>query len=366
MIGFSCLRVLVATALLGAAACDRAPESRKDTAPGPSATADPAELRERALSSALASVRSRLPLAAPPWRLQPLATGRHLLVRTKEDKVEAYRTEDFKLAFEKPLGGPRGAVELAGGSVAVVGKDETLRIDPGANKAVALPPFVFMPGTELLAERRDPGVLLIVERATRSVLKQPLSRAADAGRGESLPLDEYDGGPIAVMRDGALLYRGSGGVRRAMPGGRPRSLPTEFVPWRLLPGRRVDQAWAVAEDGAVELWLVGERLLVQAKFSLSAPPFDVAASSEYFGAVTIEEGAGKARVFRLSVFTNEGERVLAVELPAGPPVEGEGWAARAVRDRHLVLGETEPFVAVGGAGALRVLRLPEGAVLLER
>jgi len=358
--------VLVATALLGTAACERAPEPRQEVPPEPSATADPAELRERAVASALASVRSRLPLAAPDWRLQPLASGRRLLVRTTDDKVEAYRTDDFKLAFEKTLDGPRGTVELAGGSVLVVGKDATLRVDPGANKPVVLPPFVFMPGTELLPERRDPGTVLIVERATRSLLKQPLSRAADAGRGESLPLDEYDGGPIAVMRDGAVLYRGSGGVRRAMPGGRPRSLTTAFVPWRLLPGRRVDQAWAVAADGSVELWQVGERLVVQAKLALAAPPFDVTASSEYFGAVTVEEGAGKARVFRLSVFTNEGERILDEALAPGPSAEGEGWAARAVRDRHVALGETEPFVAVGGAGALRVLRLPEGTVLLER
>jgi len=366
VLGFSCLRVLVATAVLSAIACDRAPEPRQDPVPEPSATADPEELRQRAVASALSSVRSRLPLAAPEWRLQPLATGRHLLVRSKDDTIEAYDTANFKLAFEKALDGTRGTVELAGGSVAVVGKSETLRIDPGANKPVLLPPIVFMPGTELLPERRDASTLLILERTTRSLLKQPLAGGADAGRGESLPLDEYDGGPITVMRDGALLYRGSGGVRRALPGGRPRSLACELVPWRLLPGRRVDQVWAVAKDGSVELWQVGDRLVIQAKFALGAAPFDAAASTKYFAAVTIDEGSGKPRLFHLRVFTNEGERVLVEELPGGPAEEGEGWAALAVRDRHLVLGETEPFVAVGGAGALRVLRLPEGTVLLPR
>jgi hypothetical protein len=181
-----------------------------------------------------------------------------------------------------------------------------------------------------------------------------------------VPLAEYDGGPIAAMRDGMLLYRAADGVRRASPGGRPHRLKTELVPWRLLPAQRVDQAWAVAENGSVELWQIGDKIAVKVRAVLGAAPFDVASSSDYLAAVLVEEGSGTPRRFRLVVLSEEGEPVLRQDLGVEAPAAGEKWAALAGRDRHVALAEGQPLVAVGGPGSVRVVRIPDGAAVLAR
>jgi hypothetical protein len=358
-------RVSVFVTLLGLAACKKTPP------PGPTAAptgGGEEELRaELAVAEALASVRSRLPLAAPGWELQPLATGRRLLVRLTVDKLQAFSTPDMKLAFEKPLDAPRATVAIAGGSVVAVGRLESFRVDPGAKEPVVLPPLVYTPGTLLLPERRDSTVLWSAERSTRSLFKQPLVTGPKALRGEPATLEGYDGGPVTMLRDGAVLYRASDGVRRGMPGWRSRPLKgAGLTPWRLVPGRRIDQAWAVAADGSVEHWQLTDRVQVQKRFALGAPPFDVASSETYLAAVVVEEGGSRPRRFLLRVFDENGERVLERILPPDPPARGEKWAEKAVEDRHVVLGDPEPVVAVGGKGALRVWGLPAGNVLLER
>jgi hypothetical protein len=169
-----------------------------------------------------------------------------------------------------------------------------------------------------------------------------------------------------VLRDGALLYRSNDGVRRGMPGGRSERFRPEVEAWRLLPGRRIDQAWAITADGSIELWQLTDRVVRVTAFTLGAPPFDVTASESHLAAVVVDEGANRPRRFRLLVFTAEGERVLERALPEGPPPQGENWAELAVRDRHVALSSTEPLVAVGGPGALTVFRLPGGETVLER
>jgi hypothetical protein len=152
-----------------------------------------------------------------------------------------------------------------------------------------------------------------------------------------------------------------------MPGSRPRLLKgSALEPWRLLPGRRIDQAWAVAADGSVEHWPLTDRVQVLGRFTLGAPPFDVASSEAYLAAVVVEEGGTGPRRFLLRVFDADGTRALERSLPAGPPARGDQWAARAVADRHVVLGDAEPVVAVGGPGSLKVWSLPDGNLLLER
>ena len=151
-----------------------------------------------------------------------------------------------------------------------------------------------------------------------------------------------------------------------MPEGRSVVFKSELVPWRLLPGRRVDQAWVVAEDGTVELWQLGDRIAVQLRFAAGAAPFAAAASAQYLALVVVDEPAGSQRAFRLLVYDNEAGRVLERVLPPGEPEIGEGWEAIAVRDRHVALADAEPFVAVGGPGSLEVFRLPDGERLLSR
>ncbi|HTQ02300.1 MAG TPA: hypothetical protein VMI54_00535 [Polyangiaceae bacterium] len=347
-----------------AAACKRgpAPERSVVSAAEPS-DENPGEL---AVASVLASVHAKISLAAPAWQLQPLAFGRHLLVRAKTDRLEVLATPDFTTTMEPRLDGARAVVAVAGGSVVAVGASEALRIDPAAKAPVRLPPVAWFPGTVLLPERRDSNLLWAVHGPGKSFVRQRLALDPTRSFDKEITLEGYDGGPVASLRDGAFVFAAASGVRAGLPESRPRPLATDFPPWRLLPGRRVDEAWALAADGRVELWQLGERLLVKQRFSAGAAPFDADASPDYLALVVVDEPGDAERRFRLVVFDNDGTRVLDRALPPGEPEGGNDWAELAVRDRHVVLSESEPLVAVGGPGALEVLRLPAGERLLAR
>jgi hypothetical protein len=334
--------------------------------PLPSAEPAPESVAARAVASVLTSVRSRISLAAPAWEKQPLAFGQGLFAQVGADTLEVFSLPAFESVMKLPLAGPRGVLEIAGGSLVAVGATEALRVDPGAKAPVRLPPVPWLPGTLLLPERRDSALLWSVQTVGRLFVRQRLALDPTRSFDKGITLEGYDGGPVAVLRDGAFLYRAPGGVRRALPEGRPRAFKTDLVPWRLLPGRRVDQAWAIAEDGAVELWQLGDRLLVKQRFAAGAAPFAAAASAQYLALVVVDEPAGNPRRFRLLVHTNEAERVLEQVLPPGEPEVGEGWAENAVRDRNLALSAAEPLVAVGGPGSLEVFRLPDGQRVLRR
>jgi hypothetical protein len=223
-----------------------------------------------------------------------------------------------------------------------------------------------LPGTVLVPDRKDSSGLWSVHTQGRLLARHVLDISGERRIDGVVPLADYDGGPVTAMRDGALVYRAEDGVRRSLSGGRAHPFKTDFVPWRLLPGRRVDQVWAVAEDGRVELWQIGERILVVARATLGASPFDVAASSRYLAAVVVEEGGGAPRRFRLLVLSEKGDVVMRSDLSTDAPTEGEKWAQLAGRDQHVALSDTEPLVAVGGPGAVRVLDIPSGGVVLAR
>jgi hypothetical protein len=345
------------------AACSReGPKVEPAPPAAPSAVESPAAA---AVASVLTSVRSRISLAAPAWERQPLAFGQKLFARVGANELEVFALPSFGSVMKRPLEGARGVLELAGGSLVAVGATEALRVDPGAKAPVRLPPIPWLPGTLLLPERRDSQLIWSVQTVGRLFLRQRLELDPTRTFDKEVNLEGYDGGPVTPLRDGAFLYRTRGGVRRALPESRPRTFKTDFVPWRLLPARRVDQAWAVAEDGAVELWQLGERLLVQQRFAAGAAPFAAAASTQHLALVVVDEPAGSPRRFRLLVFNNEGTRVLERVLPPGEPEVGENWAEVAVRDRNVAVAESEPFVAVGGPGGLEVFRLPDGERVLR-
>jgi hypothetical protein len=354
----------LALALLFGAGCERRPAP-----PHPAFSAAPAADEPptaRAIASVLASVRARISLAAPAWQLQPLSFGRHLLVRLGKDQLEVIALPELATTMEKRLDGARGVVEIAGGSVVAVGANVALRIDPGAKSPVRLPPVPWLPGTVLLPERRDSNLLWAVESVGKNFVRQRLALDPTRAFDKTITPEGYDGGPVTVLRDGALLFRSEDGVRRGLAESRPRPFKPDLVPWRLLPGPRVDEAWAVAEDGRVELWQFGERLLVKAGFTAGAAPFDAAASADYLALVVVEEPGNAERRFRLRVFQNDGTLALDRELAPGPPETGDDWTELAVRDRHVALSETEPLVAVGGPGALEVFQLPGGERVATR
>ncbi|HSU38741.1 MAG TPA: hypothetical protein VLJ38_04205 [Polyangiaceae bacterium] len=355
------LGALVAASALACA--KRPPAARRVPSAAPALDEPPAA---RAIASVLASVHARISLAAPAWELQPLCFGRHLLVRLVKDQVEVIALPELATAFEAPLVGARGVVEIAGGSVVAVGAKLALRLDAGAKAPVRLPVIPWIPGTLLLPERRDSNLLWAVQRAGKQLFRQRLVLDPTRAFDKEITLEGYDGGPLAALRDGALLYRSTDGVRRALPEGRPQSFAPDFAPWRLLPGPRIDEAWAIGEDGRVELWQLAERLLVKARFAAGAPPFSAAANLDYLALVLVDEPGVAERRFRLRVFQNDGTPALERALPPGPPEIGEDWTEVAVRDRQVAISETEPLVAVGGPGSLEAFRLPTGERVLTR
>lgn len=354
----------VAAALLSLA-CQRAPRPDRP-APAPSVAPSDEDPGARAVASVLASVHEKISLAAPEWQLQPLAFGRHLLVHVEKDRVEVLATPELTTNMEARLDGARAVVAVAGGSVVAVGADAALRLDAGAKAPVRLPPIAWFPGTLLLPERRDSNLVWALHAGGKSSVRQRLALDPTRSFDKEITLEGYAGGAIASLRNGAFLFAAAGGVRSGLPENRPRSFATEFPPWRLLPARRVDEAWAVAADGRVELWQLGDRLLVKRSFSAGAAPFDADANLDYLALVVVDEPGDAERRFRLLLFDNDGQRVLEHALPPGEPESGNDWAEAAVRDRHVALSESEPLVAVGGPGALEVLRLPGGERLLFR
>lgn len=312
------------------------------------------------IQGVLASVHARFSLAAPPWQLQPLCFGRHLFVQLARDRVNVFSLPDFGRVMQPELVGPRAVVALADGSLLAAGATESLRFQPGAKTPQRLPAVPWLPGTLLLPERRDPKLLWVAERHGRELVRQRLERDPTRSFDGSVTLEGHDGGPIAALRDGTLLYRTSSGVAAAFPGGRARAYRTDMTPWRLLPAHRIDEAWAVAADGAVELWQLGERLAVPLRLRAVAAPFDAAASDAYLALVVVDEPGNAPRRFRLLVFGSDGAKVLERSLPPGPPETGDDWAEAAVRNRYVALSDTDSVVAVGGPETLAAWRLPDG------
>lgn len=341
-------------------ACRRAPLPEP---PAPPSAEPPGTAVAAAINSVLSGVHARVSLSAPPWQTQSLAFGQHLLGVLGPDRVHAYSLPDATLLADEPLVAPRGIVAIAGGSLVASGRTAALRLDPGAKKAVRLPPIPSLPGTLLLPERRDSAFVWALESRGRVLLRQRLVLDPARTFDRDVTLEDYAGGALTVLRDGAMLYRAPGGVRRALPENRSRLLATGFDIWRLLPGRRVDQAWAIAPDGSVELWVIGDRLVVQKRFAAGAAPYDAAANGEYLALVVLDEPGNAPRRFRLLVFTNEGERVLERELEPGAPEVGDDWAIHAGENRHVALSEEEPLLAVGGPGSLALYRLPAGTLV---
>ena len=347
-----------------AGACQRTPAP--EPLPVPSAEPVASAAAAAAVGSVLANVHARISLAAPEWQLQPLALAERVLAVLGREQVRAFSLPDGALLFQEPLATPRGAVALPGGSLVVTGGDRALRIDPGAKRGVRLPALPWLPGTLLLPERRDSAFVWAVQTSGRLFVRQRLDLDPARSFDQAYTPEGYEGGPVAVLRDGAFIYAATGGVRRAFSASQPRPFASSFDLFRLLPGRRVDEAWAIGRDGTVELWLVGDRLRVERRFAAGGAPFDAAANERYLALVVVDEPGNAPRRFRLLVFDNDGGRVLERTLPPGPPETGEDWALRAVENRHVALADGQPFVAVGGAESVEVLERPAGKRLLAR
>jgi hypothetical protein len=360
-------RSLAALAILAVLGCDREPPRALPAGPSPSQVASARQaIVTKLVASALSEVRARkLELVPPEWEDRRVAFGRRLLVRLGSSRLEAFAVPSMTPLFSEALEGPRGLVELPGGSVLAIDVDAALRIDPDAKTPVRLPRISATPGVVFLPERRNSAQVWAVHRSGGIAARHELALDRKLSLLDTITLEGYDGGPIAAMKNGELLFRSADGVRITVPEGRPRSARADIRPWRLLPARRVDQAFAVSAEGEVRLWQLGEGLLVRRRLELGSRPISAASSGDVLAVVTVKE-APAGRAFELRVIGPEGETLLS--LPLGAPAEplGEDWAAKLVAEHDVSISESDGLVAVGGPSRLRVFSLRDGKSVFDR
>ena len=317
-----------------------------------------------ALSSALSEIRQRsLELSAPTWRSQRLAVSGGRLVRLGDAEWSSLSLTTLE-EKHSPLAGPRAVVALPGGSLVIVAERETLELEPGAAEPSRLPRVAFLPGSELVPERRDPRKLWILNRPTRSLVRYELVRSELPllPIDRTLELSEGASGAFASVRDGSWAYVSGAALEVRLPEGKPRRFELEGkLPWRLLPGTRVDDLWAVTESGEVTLFRVLDRPRKVTGFRSLDAPLDAAASERHFALLVVREG-GPRREFRLQVWDLTGKLELETSLGSDDARPDEDWAALALR-REVALSDAPPRVAVLDPSGLRVWDLATAALV---
>lgn len=356
LVVFAGLLVVGAIALIRAMERRGAPEERPASLPASDAGVPVA------LASSIAEIRDKkLKLGAPAWKSQRLAIGTAGLVWLNKDRYLWLALPGFQ-AETQPLEGARAALELPGGSIVIVAERRTLRLDPGAKEPVEFARTPFLPGSELVPEGRDSKLFWVRQRATGVLVRYELA----LGEHRLLPheglveLPHTARGAFSTMRDGSWIYALEGALEVQLPRGRPRrfALEPERAPWRLLPGPRVDEVWAITPSGEVTLYRVLDRLYRVLELETGEAPFDAAVSSERLGVLSAKEGEGE-RKFRLRVFNKSGQAELDLELGADRATPDENWAAR-VLDREIALSDAPPLVALSDPAGLRVFELGSG------
>jgi hypothetical protein len=263
-------------------------------------------------------------------------------------------------ADTQPLEGPRAALEVPGGSIVIVAERRTLRLDPGAKEATVLARTPFLPGSELVPELRDSKKFWVRQRTTRALVRYELA----LGEHLLLPnegvvaLPENAEGAFTTLRDGSFIYATAEGLEVRLPEGKARrfALEAEYRPWRLLPGPRIDEVWAITPRGGVRLYRVLDRLYRVLEFENGRAPFDAAASEHRLAVLGVVEGK-EQREFGLKVFDKSGELELAHEVGADRATSSDDWAAR-VLEREVVVHDEPPLVALSDPAGLRVFEVP--------
>jgi hypothetical protein len=314
------------------------------------------------LSSSLSDIRDRrLSLGAPAWRTQRLAIGKGRLVWLGKADYLSLALPGFEGATH-PLERPRATLEVPGGSIVIVSERRTLRLDPGAKEATVLARTPFLPGSELVPELRNSKKFWVRQRATHALVRYELA----LGEHLLLPnegvieLPENAGGAFTTLRDGSWIYATSEGLEARVPEGKARRFALEAAerPWRLLPGPRIDEVWAITPDGRVRLYRVLDRLYRVLELENGQVPFDAAASEGRLALLGVVEGKGR-REFGLKVFDKSGKLELYLELGGDRAAPSEDWAAR-VLDREVALHDEPPLVAVSDPEGLRVFEVGTG------
>jgi hypothetical protein len=317
------------------------------------------------LSSSLSEIREhRLRVGAPAWRSQRLVIGKGRVVWLGKEEYLALALPGLG-AQAHPVEGARAALALPGGSIVIVTERRTLRLDPGAKEATPFARTPFFPGSELLPELRDSKKFWVRQRATRTLVRYELALGEHLllPNEELRELPETAGEAFTTLRDGSWIYAAGDALEVRLPEGKARrfALDPAKLPWRLLPGPRIDEVWSITPTGGVTLYRVLDRLYAVLAFESGRVPLDAAASEDRLALLGVTEGKGQ-REFGLVVFDKSGKAELDRALGGDRASPDEAWAER-VLEREIALSDAPPLVALSDPGGLRVFEVPSGRVV---
>lgn len=325
------------------------------------------------IAQALQEVRDqKIEIGVPQPAPQRLAFGRQRLAQAAEERVIFRDTKSGEVVAEAAIGAVRAVTQGADGSLFGLGLKGGTRLDPRASKKLAtFAHIAFFPGSALFADLEDPSHLYVYD----AIAEQLYHYAVDVEAGPVLPIEArlpFPGctGVIGLLRDGAFVCRTSGGIERDAPRGRKaqfRLPPNVAPPVRLLPAKRLDELFSVAQSGEVVRLRLQSPLLELARFQLPAPPFGAAASAEALAFVLVTPPSpGSRRRWSLWVCDLDGHERFRTELPARDAPPGDDWLKAVVADKNLAISEFEPLVAVGGAQSVSVWNYAERALVFVK
>jgi len=347
----------------------------------------PKSVSSLALPSTTAPLGSALPSAtlelqrqirAQKLRLSParvtlprLAFGRGLFGQLTQSELRVFDTRDYRLLAKIPLQEPRLLVTLASGSLLAVGRRVSLRFDPGAEKAVSFGRPLLLPGAELLPDSIEAERVWVFDAGSSGNTGAASQRGPTLASyrlettGGGLPLPEKEvafesppGGSFGRTREGVWLYFTAARAERFSPSGHRLSalkLPELPALVRVLPARRLDQCYLLAEPGRVLRVLVTPTFRQLQSAELGGVPFSAETADEgrLLAVVSLLPGVGHR--FQLELFDAELGRRARMALPEEAPTGGDDWVRVVTENQTVVASASEPRLAVGGPSRALIL-----------
>jgi hypothetical protein len=352
----------IACALL-AVACSRRSEDApiRMTAVTPDASAVALPDAAAGVASAVAAIRERaLDIPARDAPAQRIAFGAGRLAQLGEKELVVRSTADYAIVLKVLVQEPRAITELADGSLLMAAGDGLYQLEPRSKALLRYPRVIFLPGSLLLSDRKDPKRFFTFHAASGSLYPHLLEKS-DAPLlpfGEASELGAVSRGAFTPLKDGSFLYASAGSLSRVFPHG--KKLTFELPPrsgeiQRLLTTRRIDQAWSVWSDRKLELFQVVPQLASVRTLALPPHVFDAASSDRFVATLCWETRPSGPRRWSLSVIDGDGVERFSVEVPGQPaPGSGDDWIRAVTLDKTLVMSRHEPLIAVGGPTSVTV------------
>jgi hypothetical protein len=325
-----------------------------------------------AVVQTLRSLREeRLEVAPPTVQSALLSFGSGRLLQASVDKATFRDSAQGEVVIEASIGTVRAVAHGSDGSLFAIGATGGARLLPREKVVKRFPRVTFLPGSQLLPDLETPSHFFVYYPEE----PQLYWYSFEVEPGSTAPIEEsFDFAgclePITQLRDGAIVCRTKAGFLRQAPRGRR----TEFrfplgddPPVRLLPGKRLDEFFAVSKPGEVLHFRLAGGLSLLARFRLPASVYAASASTEALAFILVNSPqAGQPRRWSLLVTDPAGKSRFECDLPTVTPSAEEDWLAALVEDKNLAISAFEPLVAVGGARTVTVWDYAQGRELFRR